>query len=159
MIETRAIVVRTGEGKAWVRLLESHGGCGRCNEPGGCNAPGLMEIFRGRGRTFAIDDPLGLHVDEQVKVVIDDDVPLRAALASYGLGTVLALGGAALGVWLAPETQADLAAVTGLALGIAVMLLVLTIRSRRCGLPRWRLRVERDDGTAGPGCMGVEHGA
>ncbi|MCL2645097.1 MAG: SoxR reducing system RseC family protein, partial [Betaproteobacteria bacterium] len=113
MIKTRAVVVRAGEGKVWVRLLEHHGGCGRCDEPGGCHAPLLAEMFRGRSKTFAVDDPLGLHVDERVKIVIDEGTPLRAALASYGLGTALALGGAALGVWLAPAARADLAAVTG----------------------------------------------
>lgn len=160
MIKTKAIVVRTGEGKAWLRLLEHQGGCGRCDEPGGCNAPKLAEMFRGRGRTFAVDDPFGLHVDEQVKIVIDEGMPLRAALGSYGLGTALALGGAALGVWLAPAGRTDLAAATGLALGIAVMLFILFFRSRRCGSAAWRLCVQRDDGTAAPtGCTGAEHGA
>ncbi|MCL2876572.1 MAG: SoxR reducing system RseC family protein [Betaproteobacteria bacterium] len=158
MIETRAVVVRAGEGKVWVRLLEHHGGCGRCDEAGGCHAPRLAEMFQSRGRTFAVDDPLGLHVDERVKVMIENGVPLRAALRSYGLGTVLALGGAALGVWLAPVARADLAAATGLILGIVVMLFVLTIRSRRGGSARWRLRVERDEENTVAGCMGIGHG-
>jgi sigma-E factor negative regulatory protein RseC len=143
MIETGAVVVRTGEGKAWVRLLEHHGCCGRCNEPGGCQAPQLAEMFRGRGRTFAIDDPFGLHVDEQVRIVIDDGMPLKAALSSYGLGTALVLGGAALGVWLTPAARADLGAVTGLALGVALTMLILCVRARWRDSSVWRLRVER----------------
>ena len=159
MIETRAVVVRAGEGKAWVRLLEHHGGCGRCDDPGGCHAPRLAEMFRGSGKTFAVDDLWGLRVDEQVRIVIDDGVPLRAALASYGLGTALALGGAALGVWLVPAARADLGAATGLALGIAVTMLVLSIRARRHGSDSWRMRVERDGEHAATGCVGMEHGA
>jgi sigma-E factor negative regulatory protein RseC len=159
MIETRAVVVRTGEGKAWVRLLEYHGGCGRCNEPGGCHAPQLAEMFRGSGRTFAVDDPFGLRLDEQVRIVIDDGMPLRAALASYGLGTALILSGTALGVWLTPAAQADLGAVTGLAFGIAVTMLILCIRARWRDSSVWRLRVERYDGGNIPaGCMGMGHG-
>ena len=158
MIEAKAVVVRTGEGKVWVRLLENQSGCGRCDEPGGCRSLKLSEIFRGGGRTFTVDDPFGLRVDERVKVVIDDGVPLQAALGSYGLGTVLALGGAALGVWLAPATRADLAAATGLALGIAVTLFILCIRSRRGGSATWRLRVERDNGAHTAGCMGIGTG-
>jgi len=157
MIENKAVVVRAGEGKAWVRLLEYHGGCGRCDEPGGCHAPRLAEMFQGSGRTFAVDDPLGLRVNERVRVLIDEGMPLRAALASYGLGTALALGGAALGVWLAPAARADLAAGTGMALGIAVTLFILYIRSRRAGSSRWQLRVERDDTIVS--CMGMGHGA
>jgi len=155
MIETRAIVVRTGEGKVWVRLLENQSGCGRCDEPGGCHAPKLTEIFRGGGRIFTVDDSLGLCVDERVKVVIDEGLPLQAALGSYGLGTVLALSGAALGVWLAPTARADLGAATGLVLGIAATLFILTIRSRRGGSAKWRLRVERDNGAPPAGCMGT----
>ncbi|MDR2014791.1 MAG: SoxR reducing system RseC family protein [Azoarcus sp.] len=156
MISARAVVVRAGEGKAWVRLLEHHGGCGRCDEPGGCHAPRLEAMFRGSGRTFAVEDPFGLRVDEQVRIVIDDGMPLKAALASYGLGTVLILGGSALGVWLAPAARADLGAVTGLALGIAVMVFILCIRARRRGPSTWRLRVERDEGgNAVAGCMGI----
>ncbi|MDR2209316.1 MAG: SoxR reducing system RseC family protein [Azoarcus sp.] len=148
MIATRAVVVRAGEGKAWVRLLEHHGGCGRCEEPGGCHAPQLAEMFRGSRKTFAVADPFGLCVDEQVRIVIDDKVPLRAAMASYGLGTALVLGGAALGVWLAPAAQADLGAAMGLAFGVAVTTLIIFIRARQRDSSAWRLHVERDDGCA-----------
>jgi sigma-E factor negative regulatory protein RseC len=112
-------------------------------------------MFRGGEKTFAVDDPFGLCVDEQVRIVIDEGVPLRAALSSYGLGTALALGGAALGVWLAPATQADLGAVVGLVLGIVVTLFILGFRARRRDL--WRLRVERD--ATAVECMGMERGA
>ena len=159
MIETRAVVVRAGEGRAWVRLLEHHGGCGRCDEPGGCHAPRLAEIFRGSETIFAVDDPFGLRVDERVRIVIDDGMPLRAALASYGLGTALALLGAALGVWLAPAARADLGAVTGLAIGISLTMFILSIRARRRDSVSWRLRVERDDGNAATGCMGMGQGS
>ncbi|MCL2589591.1 MAG: SoxR reducing system RseC family protein [Betaproteobacteria bacterium] len=160
MIETRAVVVRTGEGKVWVRLLEHQGGCGRCDEPGGCHAPRLAEMFQSKGRTFAVNDPLGLRVNERVRVVIDDGAPLRAALASYGLGTALALGGAALGAWLAPAARTDLAVATGLALGVAIAMFILCIRARRGGSTRWQLHVERDNGgTAVPKCLSMGHGA
>ncbi|MCL1860714.1 MAG: SoxR reducing system RseC family protein [Proteobacteria bacterium] len=159
MIETRAVVVRTGEGKAWVRLLEQAGGCGRCGEPGGCHAPRLTEMFRGSGRIFAVDDPFGLRLDERVRLVVDDGVPLQAAMASYGLGTVLALAGAALGVWLAPAARVDLAAATGLVLGIAATVIILFVRARRHGTSVRRLRVERVGEEAAAGCMGMGQGA
>ena len=158
MTETRAIVVRAVEGTAWVRLLEHHGGCGRCEEQRGCHAPRLAEMFRGSGRVFAVVDPFGLRVDERVRIVIDDGVPLRAALASYGLGTALSLIGAALGVWLAPAARADLAAAAGVALGIAMTVLILSIARRRDS-SAWRLRVERDGGNVVAGCVGTGHGA
>jgi sigma-E factor negative regulatory protein RseC len=146
--------VRAGEGKAWVRLLEHHGGCGRCDEPGGCHAPRLAEIFKGGERVFAVDDPLGLRVGERVKIMVADGMPLRAALASYGLGTALILTGAALGVWLMPTAYADLAAVAGMALGLAATAAVLAVRAWRRDASLWRLCVERDDGGAAAECMG-----
>jgi sigma-E factor negative regulatory protein RseC len=118
-------------------------------------------MFRGSERTFAVVDPIGLRVNEQVRIVIDDGVPLRAALASYGLGTALALAGAALGVWLAPAARADMAAATGLALGVAVAVFILGFRARRRGSSAWRLRIKRDSEKPAAGCanMGMGHGA
>ncbi|MDR0564792.1 MAG: SoxR reducing system RseC family protein [Azoarcus sp.] len=145
MIETRAIVVRAGEGKAWIRLLEQHEGCGHCNEPGGCHAPQLAGLFRGNEKTFAINNTLGLHPEERIKIMINDGVPLRAALSSYGLGTALMLGAAALGVWLAPAAKADLAAAAGLILGITLFVTTLAIRTRRHTPNANPLHIERDN--------------
>jgi sigma-E factor negative regulatory protein RseC len=146
MIAARAVVVRAGDGKVWAQLLE-HQGCGRCNEPGGCHAPQLAEMFSGGKQVFALEDSLGLSSGERVKVVINDGLPLRAALMSYGLGTALVLAGAALGVWLAPPGWADAAAGAGVLLGVAIMTCSLGWRASRTPAA-WRLRVERDTGEA-----------
>ena len=151
MIEARAVVVRAGDGKVWARLIERQGGCGRCSEPGGCHAPHLTEMFQGTDKLYVFDDTLGLGVGEHIRILIEEGAPLRAALASYGLGTALVLAGAALGVWLAPVGQADPAAAVGMALGGLVSVFLLRRRARR-GPVSWRPRVERDGG--GDACMG-----
>ena len=145
MIVLKAVVVRSGKGKAWVRLSEHQGGCGRCDEPGGCHALQFSDMFKGVEKLFAVDDPLGLKEDEGVLLKVEDDVPLRAALASYGLGTLLALAGAALGVWLAPRFSVlpDLGAGIGLAAGVVLMPLIVRQRAKRGGAKAWHLKVER----------------
>lgn len=153
MIEAMAVVVRAGDGKIWARLLEQQGGCGHCDEPGGCHAPRFTEIFKGHGRIFALDDPFGLGAGERIRLVADDTVPLRAALTSYGLGTAMILAGAALGVWLAPPGWGDLVAGVGVASGAAITAGILRWHARRGGAPTWRLRIERDAGDAA-GCPG-----
>ncbi|GHT83629.1 hypothetical protein AGMMS49543_11570 [Betaproteobacteria bacterium] len=107
-IEARAQVVRAEGGRVWVRLDEGQSGCGRCHEPGGCGGTQLTDIFKGRPREYLLDDPLGLVAGERVRLVIGAGVPLRMALSSYGLGTLLILLGGALGAWLAPAAWADL---------------------------------------------------
>ncbi|MDR2031717.1 MAG: SoxR reducing system RseC family protein [Azoarcus sp.] len=153
MIAARAVVVRVGDGKIWARLTEHQGGCGHCDEPGGCHAPRFAEMFKGGERVFSVDDPLGLCVGERVKVLIDEGLPLRAAMASYGLGTALVLAGALLGVWLAPPAWADAASGAGAVVGILATVFVLRRRARGEGAGTWRLHLERDDGDAAAVCM------
>ncbi|MDR2031782.1 MAG: SoxR reducing system RseC family protein [Azoarcus sp.] len=148
MIEAMAVVMRAGEGKIWARVLERQGSCGHCDESGGCHAPRFTEMFKGHGQMFALDDPFGLDVGARIKLVVDEGVPLRAALASYGLGTVLILAGAVLGVWLAPLGWADAAAGAGVMIGVAIAVGILYGSARRRGAPAWRLRIERDGGGA-----------
>ncbi|MDR3086941.1 MAG: SoxR reducing system RseC family protein [Azoarcus sp.] len=153
MIEARALVLRAGDGKAQLRLLEQQGGCGRCDEPGGCHAPQFVNMFKGSKRVFTVDDALGLQAGERVKIVIDEGTPLRAAWASYGLGTALVLAGAVAGVWFAPAAWADSAAATGGVIGMAAMALILRRRALRSGPTEWRPRLERDTGNEPTGCM------
>jgi len=144
VIAVRAIVIAANEGKIRARLLENSGGCGHCDEPGGCHGPRFAEMFKGE-QVFTVDDPIGLAESERIKLVIDDGLPLKAAWASYGLGTALVLFGAALGVWLMPQARADIGAGIGAALGAALTGGVLHLRARR-GAQAWRVRVERDAG-------------
>jgi sigma-E factor negative regulatory protein RseC len=149
MIEAKAVVVRAGEGRTWLRLTGHRGGCGHCDEPGGCHAPRLADMFKGGDTVFSVDDALGLCAGDRVKVLIDDGLPLRAALASYGLGTALVLAGALLGVCLAPPAWSDAASGLGAAAGLLAMVFVLRRRARNGkNASAWHLRLERDDGEA-----------
>jgi len=113
MIEAKAVVTRAESGEAWVRIDDRPGGCGRCDEPGGCRSTGLAYALKAPGKVFRLPNQIGAEAGDTVRLRIDDAAPLRGALLGYGLGVVLLLAGAALGTAWAAEGQGDLFALAG----------------------------------------------
>ncbi len=134
-----ATVLRVGQGRAWLKVTDAGGGCGRCDEPGGCRSVQITQAFGLPRGEFALPLVAGIDAGDRVVITIPDGAPLQAALASYGLGVVLLLGGAAVGSFSTSGT--DLAAAVGAVagLGLAVLINRLLARSRHW---RARLRVE-----------------
>jgi sigma-E factor negative regulatory protein RseC len=97
MMEARARILRIEDGQAWVKLSAKQGGCGRCDEPGGCGAVQISHAFGMPRDEFPMPVDERFAVGDTVVIRIPDGAPLRAALVSYGLGTLLLLLGAALG--------------------------------------------------------------
>lgn len=151
MIEVRAVVLRVEGSQAWVRVSERAGGCGRCDEPGGCGSAKISHAFKAPVEAFAIPNAIGARAGEAVRVRIDDGAPLRAALATYGLASALVVAGAAVGATLAADV--DTGAVVGLAGGLGLALLVNGILLRSRG---WRgslkMTLVRDEGGLVPQC-------
>jgi sigma-E factor negative regulatory protein RseC len=122
-IEARAEVVRVEGERAWVRLVGEQGGCGRCHEPGGCGGARLTDVFGVMSKEYVLEDSPGLEPGERVKLVMEEGVPLRMALSSYGLGTVSILFGGMLGTFLTPAAWSDLGAGLGALAGGALAVL------------------------------------
>ena len=123
--------VRRLEGAyAWVAVTEAQG-CGRCNEPGGCGGVNIAKPFGASRQVLRVANDAGALVGEQVGVVIEDGLPLKAALRAYAAPVLGVLAGAALGTALAPAESVDLIAGAGALLGGG--LAVLLVRSS--GLP------------------------
>lgn len=133
-----ATVLRVDAARAWLKLSDAGGGCGRCDEPGGCRSVQITQAFGLPRGEFALPAVAGVQAGDRVVITIPDGAPLQAALASYGLAVVLLLAGAALGSLLGGS---DLAAAVGagLGLGLTVVLNWLLARSRNW---RVRLRIE-----------------
>lgn len=120
MIETHAVVTRVEGDQAWVRVSERAGGCGRCDEPGGCRSIGLTQALKGPADpTFRLANLIGAKVGEPVLLRIAQGAPLRGALVTYGLGVALLLVGAACGQAIAPAGAADGFALVGAVAGLA----------------------------------------
>lgn len=118
MMDAQARVVRVGEGKVWLRLEDRPGGCGRCDEPGGCRATRLADVFKFAGEEFCLPDSLGSKVGDGVAIAVPEGAPLRAAVLGYvlPLGSMLVSGG--LGLLLAPFASADANVLAGVVVGL-----------------------------------------
>jgi sigma-E factor negative regulatory protein RseC len=141
MIEARGVVLKVAPGRAWVKVSDRQDGCGRCDEPGGCRSVKIAYAIKPPNEVFSVPDPLGVQVGEKVRVRMDDGAPLRGALASYGVGVILLLGGAIAGHLLAGVGSQDMFALAGGVGGLVVAFAVnrMLYRSRR-----WRAALRMD---------------
>ena len=114
----------------------------------------IARPFGGSKQVLRVSNDSGAVAGESVSVVIDDGVPLAAALRVYAAPVVVGvLGGAALGTVLAPAAAVDLYAGIGALLGGG--LAVLLVRSRQLPWSRSRdlpVRLERGGSVSSGGC-------
>ena len=102
MNQARATVVRIEGATAWVRVEDRPGGCGRCDEPGGCRSAKLTHALGAPRDTFPIRNTCAARAGERVLLSVVDGAPLKMALIAYLLPVFMALCGAGLGGWLGP---------------------------------------------------------
>ena len=147
MIEANGVVTRLAGEDAWVRVDPVAGGCGRCDEPGGCRSIGLAYALKGPDKLFRLRNRTGAQVGERVRVRVDDRMPLRSALATYGCGVALLIAGAAIGHSLSTPAAQDLFAAAGGAGGLAASFVLnqMLLRSRK-----WRHGLDVEMTTALP---------
>ncbi len=134
MIEIRAEVEAIAGERMRVRLLERPGGCGRCNDPGGCQSLRLTQARGGPRDRFEVPSTPDVRAGDVVRLRIDEQIPLYGALLSYGLGAMALVVGAATGQAFAPVGSGDGWAVTGALVGAALVWLLhrrVLMRSRR----------------------------
>lgn len=146
MIEAKAVVVRVESGRVWVKVSDRQDGCGRCDEPGGCRSVKIAYALKPPTEVFSLPDSIGARVGEHVSVRMHDGAPLAGALASYGVGAMLLLAGAAAGHLVAGAGNSDLFALIGGVAGLAGAYGVNRALHRSRG---WRRRlsmeIARDD--------------
>lgn len=124
MIEVPGEVVELQDGRARVRAAARSGGCGRCNEPGGCGSAKVGSMFRTEHADIWVRNELGVAVGERVLVCLDEGVSMQAALLGYMVPVVGIVLGAAVGVFFAGTASVDGAAVVGALAGLAGGVLV-----------------------------------
>lgn len=132
MIDANAVVERVEGDRVWVRLRERSGGCGRCDEPGGCRSTGIAYALKAPNEIFDLPNPIGAEVGDAVLLRMHDGAPLRGALLGYGLTTCFLVIGAAIGDAVAPNGRGDLFALIGAGMGLVCSMVVnrLVLRSR-----------------------------
>lgn len=120
MMEARARILRVENGRAWLAVTDKQGGCGRCQEPGGCGSVQIAQAFGMPKGEFVLPADDRFAVGDMVVVSVPDGAPLRAALVSYGLATLLLVAGAALGGAIGASANADVFAFGGGLAGLAL---------------------------------------
>ncbi|QID17767.1 SoxR reducing system RseC family protein [Nitrogeniibacter mangrovi] len=139
MIEAPGVIERVVDGAVWVRLSEQQGGCGRCHEPGGCGGARIAHALGKPNDVFQIVSDGHWRVGQAVRLVADDGAALTAGLASYGVPTLAAIAGAAVGTTLGGHAGAVVGLVGGL---VAAALLVRRLASERGWQRRLSVTIE-----------------
>lgn len=134
MIEAGAVVERVDGAHVWVRIQGRVGGCGRCDEPGGCRSTGIAYAFGSPERLFRLPNEIGARAGDPVQLQMADGAALRGALFSYGVGVLLLIVGALIGHALAPARWGDFAALVGGAAGLLVAVIANRAMLRSAGL-------------------------
>lgn len=147
-MRAQGVVSRVEGEHVWVEVSVS-GGCGRCHEAGGCGGVNIARPFGKALRELRLRNDVDASPGDRVSVVVDDAVPLRAALLTYGAPVLGVLLGAALGTLLAADGNPDLLAALGAGAGGVLMYLLGRARSGPAGgMP---MKIER---VAGPSSVG-----
>ncbi len=150
-MRVRGVVARVDDTYAWVDVSVAQG-CGRCNEPGGCGGVNIARPLAAASQTVRVPNDIGARPGEPVGVVIEDGLPLKAALVAYAWPVAGVLAGAALGTAVASPGSADLSAGVGALAGGLVAAMLGRRRAvwlRTAAVP---LRLEKDsspDGSCG----------
>lgn len=144
-METFARVKRIEGAHALVEIDASGGGCGRCDEPGGCRSGVLSHLFHKPCREFALPNEIGAREGDRVVVRLGDGKLGRWAALGYLIPLATTLLGALAGETFGGE---ELGAALGAAFGLlAGGGLALRLVSRSAALARPRLAwpsVQRD---------------
>ena len=119
MSQCDAVVVEASGSVVWVEVPARASACGNCKTPESCQS-GLLGLNAGP-RRYRLDNLIGASVGDRVSLTVADGTLLRAALASYVLPLLLAIGGAVIGQSIA----GDVGAVTGTLIGIGGGLVLL----------------------------------
>lgn len=133
MIEVAGEVIALDGGLALVKMSSRAGGCGRCNEPGGCGGTKVGSMFRPETAEFWLANDIDAEVGEAVRICLPEEVSVRAALLCYLVPVLGIVVGAALGVLLGGAQASDLHAVAGAFAGLAAGILVSRGLGRRGG--------------------------
>jgi sigma-E factor negative regulatory protein RseC len=105
----------------------SAGGCGHCNNEGGCGSGTLTKLFcSSKPRHFRVRNEVCAKVGDEVQVSVPDGVLLRGAMKLYVLPLILLLAGGIAGGGLADEPSsrdayAVVGAIGGLLLGFVLV--------------------------------------
>lgn len=114
-----AVVVAVAGGEVWVEVPQRAPSCGSCKTENGCQT-GLLGLGTGP-RRYRLENRIGARVGDHVQLIVSEGTVWRAALMSYVLPLLLAIGGAAIGQFAAGDAGAVLGMLAGLGCGLLLL--------------------------------------
>lgn len=105
--------------------FEVSGGCGRCQETGGCGGVSIAQPLCSTPKTLLVADELGVQVGDKVLVAIPDALLSQGITRAYLIPLILLFFGSALGAILLPsltpqqwQLTPDIGAIAGAGIGL-----------------------------------------
>ncbi|MFT4173138.1 MAG: SoxR reducing system RseC family protein [Rhodocyclaceae bacterium] len=138
-MRVEATVLHIRDGQATVEVARPRGGCGRCDEPGGCRGASLVDASSRCGQ-YTVANVLDAAPGARVALDVPAGAPLRAALLAYVFPLIALLAGAGLGQAL---VGSDLGAAAGAGLALAFAVAVLRHRRHMRGVMALQPRMIR----------------
>lgn len=150
MAERNASVVQILQGPEGLQLVrlefQANGGCGRCNEPGGCGGVSLAQPLCSKPKSMVVRDPIGLSLGDAVRVAIPDDQLTRGVTRTYVVPLLLFFAGSLSGAALLPDLlplhwqiNHDVGAMIGAGIGLIAAWAQLHASQRRAPMATPRI--------------------
>lgn len=114
-----AVVVDVSGSEVWVEVPARASACGNCKTADVCQG-GLLGLSAGP-RRYRLDNLIGARVGDRVSLTVADGTLWRAALASYLLPVLLAIGGAVIGQSVAGDVWAVMGTLIGIGGGLVLL--------------------------------------
>ena len=105
MLESEAIVVSVENGATFVEPQTSSGCGGKSCATQGCSTAVLTQLFTQQPKSLHVQNPISARVGERVIVGLQEGVFLRSAMAVYLLPLFALIMGAAIGVYMAGNSD------------------------------------------------------
>jgi len=124
MMEETVQILAVREGEAYVSA-QRQSSCGHCSARSGCGTSVLSRYIGRRSMQMWVEDPIGVKVNDEVVIQLQESGLFRASILFYLLPLILFLASALLGEYIARALELEsealviLSAIIGLALGFA----------------------------------------
>lgn len=105
--------------------FEVSGGCGRCNETGGCGGVSIAQPLCSKPKALLVADNIGVRAGDKVLVAIPDALLSQGITRAYLIPLILLFAGSTLGAMVLPDLlpirwqlTPDVGAIAGAGIGL-----------------------------------------
>lgn len=141
-VDNEGLVVELDADMATVEVIKT-GGCGHCDEPGGCGNTMLAQMRPNHPRRYRVPNDIGARLGDKVIVSVPEGTVLHAVTHVYAVPLACLVAGVGVGTLFGGE----LPALAGGAAGLLLAYLLLKRRAAAQNQPRLSMRVWEERGS------------